>query len=306
MKIRIWGARGSLPTPGRHTVRYGGNTACVEILYGNPERRIIVDAGTGIKGLGDHIVRTELPAKPLQSHLFISHTHWDHLLGFPFFVPLYIPSTKLDIYAPFTYETDQIEDIFDILLSYRHFPVRQAELAADITYHQINEQTMELEDGMIVSSKFLNHPVACLGYRFEHEGKIFCTVFDHEPFRNLFDVDPSSPEYDETTAREGAEVADEENRRIHEFYQNADLIIHDTQYTRREFRKNRIGWGHSSFEYALESASFARVKQLAFFHHDPLRSDDELDRIQQHYRVMGRMFGVDVSIATEGKTYALG
>ncbi len=286
MVVEFWGVRGSIPSPGPDTVEYGGNTSCIAIRYGEHNGLIVVDAGTGIKRLGDHLVAQELPHGAIRARLFLTHTHWDHIMGFPFFTPIFIPGSEIDVYGPVTHEQETIEQIIGLQLSYRYFPVRQTELAATIRYHELKEQSFELPDGMRVTTKFLNHPVLCLGYRFDYNGKSVTTVYDNEPFRNLFPVDPHDPDYDPALAEEGEEAAEEQNEQLREFYRGSDLLIHDSQYTLQEYLKNRIGWGHSPFEFAINSAHKAEVDSLVFFHHDPLRSDQELRDLLDGYRAM--------------------
>ena len=300
MTVRFWGARGSIPTPGPNTVHYGGNTACIELRYGD-NRRIIVDAGTGIKPLGDHIARTELKNGPIRTRIFLSHTHWDHIMGFPFFTPIFIPGTELDIYSAVTYEDEGLESVFGFQLSYRYFPIRQSELAAKITYHELKEETIELEEGMTVTTKFLNHPVLCLGYRFEHEGRSFCTCYDTEPFRNVFPEDPEDPDYDEFAAEDGRAAAHEENQKLFRFIHGADAVVYDTQYTEAEYRASKVGWGHSSYEYAIKACHNNDVKRLYFFHHDPARTDEQLTRLVNGYRrgIAGRS-ALQIDAAREG------
>jgi len=301
VKLRLWGVRGSSPVPGPSTVRYGGNTACLELRYGDENKLIIIDAGSGIKPLGDKIVREELKDGPVKAKLFLSHTHWDHIIGFPFFVPIFIPGTELDIHSPVNYEERSVEEIIGIQLSYQYFPVRQSELSATIRYHSLREEVTELDDGMKITTKFLNHPVSTLGYRFDYEGHSIVTLFDHEPFRNVFPTDPEADGYDEAAALEGEEVAEQENARIRAFYAGADVVIHDAQYTQAEYDAKFVGWGHSTYERAMKEAHKAKVKQLLFFHHDPLRTDDQLDEMIADYR--GRIDGktsMRVDMAREG------
>ncbi|TVR57174.1 MAG: MBL fold metallo-hydrolase [Spirochaetaceae bacterium] len=302
MKIRFWGVRGSIPSPGASTVKYGGNTSCVELRYGrDDEHLVIIDAGTGIKPLGDHLAKTQVPRGPVEARIFLTHTHWDHIMGFPFFTPIFIPGTRLEFFSPVNYEDESLESIIGNQLSYRHFPIRQSELSASITYRELREETLELEDGLTVTTKFLNHPVLCLGYRFEHEGKVVCTVYDNEPFRNVFPTDPDDPDFDEVAASEGEDAAAEENRKLMRFYSGADLLIHDTQYTLREYVASKVGWGHTPFEVAINNAHKARVARLMFFHHDPLRSDDELDSLLESYSIQIRAkSALELSIAREG------
>ena len=135
LRVRIWGVRGSIPAPGGQTVQYGGNTPCIEIRYGPNDDLIIIDAGTGIKSLSDEIMSRSAPS--VKARLFFTHTHWDHVMGFPFFVPIFVEGTDLDIYSPVTHEDEGLDQIIGTLLSYRHFPVRQSELSAAIRYHYI-------------------------------------------------------------------------------------------------------------------------------------------------------------------------
>jgi phosphoribosyl 1,2-cyclic phosphodiesterase len=301
MRLTIWGVRGSIPVPGPDTVRYGGNTACLELRYGNENRLIIVDAGSGIKHLGDHLVKTDLPKGPIHAKLFLSHTHWDHIIGFPFFTPIFIPGTELEIYSPVNYEERSVEEIIGIQLSYEYFPVRQSELSAKISYRSLREETLEAEGGMTIRTKFLNHPVTCLGYRFEHEGGVICTVFDHEPYRNMFPSDPEHPDYDEAAAQEGERAAQEENARIRAFYRGADYVIYDTHYTQQEYDTKFTGWGHGTYTRAMKDAHAAGVKHLIFYHHDPLRTDEQLDALLADFkkRIAGKT-RMTIDMAREG------
>ncbi|PID76295.1 MAG: MBL fold metallo-hydrolase [Deltaproteobacteria bacterium] len=299
MKIRFWGVRGSIPCPGPQTAKYGGNGACIELRAGNGQL-VIIDAGSGIRELGNYLMANDLPKGPIDAKLFFSHTHWDHIMGFPYFVPIYVPGTKLEVYGPVTFEDEPLEDVVGGQMKYRYFPVNVGELASDISYTRIREQfNVDLGGGLSMTSKFLNHPVTALGYRFEYEGKVFCTCYDHEPYRNLFVTDPADPDYDEAMAYEGEEVAKEQNEAIKQFFSGADLLVHDTQYTKEEFFPARIGWGHSYFEHAIEAAAAAGVKKLALFHHDPDRTDEQIDELADKYCEPGKYGDIEIFFARD-------
>ncbi len=283
-------------------MRYGGNTACLELRVGDENRLIIIDAGSGIRPLGDSLLKSDLPKGPIRTTIFLSHTHWDHIMGFPFFTPIYIPGTTLEICGPVTYEEDKLDTIVGAQLSYRYFPVRQEELQADITYLELKEGTRDLGGGLTVTTKYLNHPILVLGYRFEYRGRVFCTAYDHETFQNVFQMEPGQPGYDPEVTREGELAAREENEKVSRFFQGADLLVHDTQYTMKEYQKKK-GWGHSTFEAAINAAHKAGVKHLVLFHHDPLRTDSELTALARAYtRAMEGKTSLTVSVAREGAT----
>lgn len=302
--VKIWGDRGSMPVPGPDTVVFGGNTACIEVRCG--KRLIIIDAGSGIRGLGEWLARNDLKKGPIDADIFITHTHWDHIMGFPMFTPIYIPGTKLRIHGPVNFEDETLEQIIGTQLSYRYWPVRQDELAAEIKYQSLKETEMDLGDGVTVKTKYLNHPVLCLGYRVEYQGKAFVSAYDHEPFVNVFPSDPADPDYDAAVAEEGEQAAQEENARIEAFFRDADVLVHDTQYTAKEYTAGKRGWGHSSFEHAINAGNRARVKRLLLFHHDPNRTDTELQELELFYqgKVAGRT-GMRVEAAREGLTLTL-
>ena len=297
--VCFWGVRGSIPCPGPDTVLFGGNTSCLEIRAG--DRLVIIDSGTGIRLLGDQLITGNYIKGPVDADVFITHTHWDHIMGFPMFTPLFIKTTKLRIRGPVSSEEDTLESIIGTQLSYRYWPVRQSELAAKIDYDQIKETTLDLGDGLKVSSKYLNHPILCLGYRFEYQGKVIITAYDHEPFRNLFPSDPADPSYDEDAAREGEAAAKEENEKILHFFSGADILIHDAQYTTEEYQKH-LGWGHCSYELTIEEALKAKVKKLVFFHHEPKRTDKELINLEKDYQAKTSGTGLEVLMAREGLT----
>lgn len=301
MKVRFWGVRGSIPSPGQVTQKYGGNTACTEIRVGEGDRLIIVDAGSGIRNLGNYIMGHDLPKGPIKADIFLSHTHWDHIMGYPFFTPIYIPGSKLKVFGPVSFEDDPLEEVVGGQMKYRYFPVNLGELASDIEYVRLKEDpSIDLGDGLHLSTKLLNHPITSLGYRFEYNSKVVCTCYDTEPFRNLFITDPEDPDYDEAMAYEGEEVAKEQNQAIEDFFQGADLLIYDAQYTQEEYNNGRVNWGHTSMEYAVEAANRAGVKKLALFHHDPDRTDAQLDEFATTYCEPGRYGETEVFFAQEG------
>ncbi len=283
MRIKFWGVRGSIPCPGPNTVKYGGNTPCISLRFEALNRLIIIDAGSGLRELGNDLMANHFSNGPINTEIFLSHTHWDHIMGFPFFVPIYVPGTKIRIYGPVTYQDESLEDVVGGQLTYRYFPVRQAELSSDIEYIDLKEECLEIGDGIIVKTKYLNHPIICLGYRFEYRGKVLCTAYDTEPFQNVFCTDPEDPTYDEEMAKEGEEVAREENQRIERFLKGADLLIYDAQYTQKEYVSSKVGWGHTSLEHAIAAAKRCDVKKMALFHHEPMRSDREFDELVDEY-----------------------
>ncbi len=282
LSVRFWGVRGSIPSPGSSTVIFGGNTSCLEIRA--DERLIIIDLGTGVRPLGDYLMSHDFKKGPINADIFVSHTHWDHIIGFPLLTPLFIPTTTFRMWGPISSEGEALESVLNAQLAYKFWPVRLSELSAKLEYGQIQTTSIDLGEGLTVKTKYLNHPAMCLGYRFEYQGKSIVTAYDHEPYRNLFPTDPSDPNYDENIAEEGELVVKEENAKIQDFFRNADILIHDSQYTEQEYQNGKTGWGHSTYEYAISTALKAGVKTLALFHHDPNSSDELLSQREQEYR----------------------
>ncbi|MBW2544109.1 MAG: MBL fold metallo-hydrolase [Deltaproteobacteria bacterium] len=301
MKLKFWGVRGAIACPGRDTVEFGGNTACLEILVEEANRLIIIDAGSGIRLLGNDIIKQRKTPPLLKADIFITHTHWDHIMGFPFFEPLYRQGTSLNIYGPVTYEEEPLEQIIGDQLRYRYFPISHSGLAASLHYHQIGEGDIDLGDGIALKTKYMNHTLLCLGYRFEYHGKSICTAFDTEPFRNLFLSDPDSSDYDRELHEKGEIVVKEENQRNVDFFRDTDILIHDAQYTFDEYRESKTGWGHSNYEHAIETAQQAHAKKLFLFHHDPYRKDAELRAIESKLQKdMDPSSKLEIAMAREG------
>jgi CheY-like chemotaxis protein/phosphoribosyl 1,2-cyclic phosphodiesterase len=291
MRIQFWGTRGSLAKPGPTTVRYGGNTSCVEVRTADGTL-IILDCGTGAHGLGQ-VLATAGP-QPIRGHLLITHTHWDHIQGFPFFAPLFVPGNVWDIYAPGGLGR-RLEETLAGQMEYAYFPVTLEQLGATIHYHDLVEGIFDLGD-VQVTARYLNHPGLTLGYRLQAGGAIVIYATDHEPHA-LPQLEASS-----------ASSADSQVLSVHredqghiEFLRAADLVIHDAQYTAAEY-PHKVGWGHSPMEYAVDVALAAGVKRLALFHHDPMHDDDTLDRLVEacRRRVAACHGALEVFAAAEG------
>lgn len=269
MQIQFWGVRGSIPSPGPDTSQFGGNTPCVEVRNEN-EPLIVLDAGTGIRKLGMEIMKDPSVS---EIHLFFSHTHWDHIQGLPFFTPLFSDKYKISLYGPVHYSKN-LEEILSQQMEYTYFPVRVAELAADISFHDITEQSLHVGNGIDIQTKYVNHPVVCLSYKITCGGSSFVYLTDHEPYRNLFS------DADNENSEEGRLVAQEQSDALVEFIDGVDLLCVDAQYTPDEY-KTKIGWGHSSVDDAYQLAREGGVREIALFHHDPDRKDAELYQILQ-------------------------
>jgi phosphoribosyl 1,2-cyclic phosphodiesterase len=264
--VKFWGTRGSIPTPGDRTRKYGGNTSCVEIRCG--DHLFICDAGSGIRELGaDLLARGK---SPISGHLLFSHAHWDHIQGFPFFGPADVPGNRFLIYG-----AKQGDDRFFELLSGQmksdYFPIGFGALRAEISADHFDEGRKEI-GGVLVQSFPLNHPGGCLGYAFLHESKKIVYATDNEIV-----METSPPDSNGRARLRFVPPA------LVEFVRGADLLIADGQYTDAEY-KSRVGWGHTSCLTAVDCAVQAGVKQLAVFHHDPAHADSFVDEIIESCR----------------------
>jgi phosphoribosyl 1,2-cyclic phosphodiesterase len=286
MRVKFWGVRGSIPTPGPKTMRYGGNTSCIEFYPKDDDTLFIIDCGTGIRELGLALMGK---GKPINANIFLSHTHWDHIHGFPFFVPAFIPGNKLVVHGPVNFN-ERLEDIVSGQMKYTYFPVKLEHMAADIKFVELKESTFECE-GVKVTTQYLNHPILVLGYRFEYDGKIFVTEYDTEPYQNLFEgggeddggmddlLFGSDDALDKKAHEEADPIVAEMNRRTVEFARDADLLILDAQYTAAEY-PSKIGWGHGTIEDGIDIGCEGNIKRVAFFHHDPTRFDDHIEELE--------------------------
>lgn len=267
MKIRFWGVRGSIASPGPRTVRYGGNTTCIEVRS-DANELIVLDGGTGIFQLA----QTLFKEMPLTSHIFITHTHWDHIQGLPFFIPLFIPGNKVRIHGAYDVVSGSgIEQVMDVQLQYSYFPVREAEMKAQIEYETLTVGEPFAVGDATVTSVMLNHPVINLGYRVDCNGKSMFFTGDHEPYQNIYD--PADAEY-----AEFQHIIDEKDRSIVEAIRGVDVLVADSSYTPAEYPAKR-GWGHGTFDTSIELGRRAGVKKVVCTHHEPTRFDDDLERV---------------------------
>jgi len=271
MRVKFWGVRGSIPTPGKHTVRYGGNTPCVEVRL-DQEELIILDAGSGIRNLGDQLIND---GESIKAHLLITHPHWDHIQGFPFFKPAFISGNELTIVG--TDRKDKsLSEIVSEQMNRIYFPIRLQDLQAKINFVPVKEeQELDVFDAH-VRIMYVNHPGFTVGYRIEYNGKSLVYISDNEPFDRS--VGASSVNV-EAAVREKFRRSDgDPNQRIYDFCQDADVLIHDTTYTPEEYI-DRVGWGHSHYLFTVRVAAEANVKKLYLFHHDQNHSDEKVDDI---------------------------
>jgi phosphoribosyl 1,2-cyclic phosphodiesterase/DNA-binding response OmpR family regulator len=284
VRIQFWGTRGSIATPGSQTAHYGGNTSCVEVRSARGTL-VVLDCGTGARPLGRKLMSGG--ANGLRGNLFISHTHWDHIQGIPFFAPLFARGTEWDVYGPKGLGAPLREALAG-QMSYDYFPVTLDDCSARIRFHDLVEGSFEVDD-IKVSTRYLNHPALTLAYRLEADGAVAVYACDHEPHAPMLAV-------------EGRDLS-EQDRRHAEFAEGADLLIHDAQYTAAEY-PSKIGWGHSPAEYVVGLSRYARVKRVALTHHDPLRDDDAIDRmiatLRQHSSAP------EIFAACEGQVVQLG
>ncbi len=306
MKVRFWGVRGSIPVPGPQTNRYGGNTSCVEVRPKHGPQTII-DAGTGIRRLGKEMMQSAFGEGKGAAHLLISHTHWDHIQGMPFFAPLYQGGNKFFVYARQRDDT-HLRAVFASQTEDPYFPVPFNAVKADVAFRELVEGARFEIGDVKVSCTRLNHPWIAIAYRLDCDGAsvVYCT--DTAPFTDILlehEFIKSPPRIGDPLPPAHSEKLKEMRAHLVDMCQGADFLIYDTQFTPEEY-KQRPHWGHSTPADAIEIALAAKVKTLALFHHDPQRTDDAQDKILESVRKDLSGSGLEVIAAAEHQEVRLG
>ena len=277
MKVKVWGCRGSLPAPGPENATYGGNTSCIQVTHG--ETCIILDGGSGILRLGKY-----LSPDITEVHVLLSHLHLDHTMGLGFFTPLYNPKIAVHLYGPST-SNEPLVNRLRRYFSPPLFPVRLSELPRHPIIHELNNSKFKIGD-VTVQSEYICHPGPTLGYRLTANKSVLAYLPDHELQMGSSNF-PKDPEW-----TSGYEIA-----------KFADLLFHDASYTAKEY-VTKIGWGHSSFRDAIAFGKMCEVKKLALFHHEPVRSDEQLEQMLKD-STQNLNLNFEVEICAEGGTYNL-
>ncbi len=297
-RLRLWGVRGSIPVPGPGTVRYGGNTACVEIRA--DEELIVLDAGSGIRELG-LALENEFGSRPINLSLLITHVHWDHIQGFPFFVPAYNDKNQIRIFG-FNGANSGLQEILKGQMATPFFPVALYDLPGRIQFE--NPESMEFKIGKVrIHARRMNHPGVCVGYRVLTSKGSIAYLPDHEPY-DAFKLHASkshllSPEQTQKRARE-------DRAELVKFLHGSDILILDSQYTDEEYQAH-VGWGHGSLSSAISLAADAGVRKLILFHHDPTHNDQTIDKMVQTARKLAAKCKNDLEVegAREGAEMTL-
>jgi phosphoribosyl 1,2-cyclic phosphodiesterase len=252
MRVKFWGVRGSTPTPQPENLRYGGNTPCLE-FRSDSGSLLIVDCGSGLRMLGKSLAR-EFGARPVHAHVLLSHYHWDHIQGLPFFIPLYLETNQFHFHS-FNLPQATLEDALQGQMTNPYFPVNMSAMLAQRTFSEVKPGPLQLDD-FTIHARRINHPQGCLSFRIENNGKGVVYATDNEP---------GAPDYDQG---------------IRELARGADVLVYDSQYSQAQLGGDRKGWGHSSWEEGVRVCEDAGVKQFILFHHDPDSDDPTIDRLQ--------------------------
>jgi len=308
MRVRFWGVRGSLPVPGPKTERYGGNTSCVEVRSA-AGTRIIIDAGTGIRRLGKELMREEFESGRGSAHLLISHTHWDHIQGLPFFAPLYQQGNHLYVYAR-RRDDVHLRAVFASQTDDPYFPISIEQAKAGISFRELADSaTFEIAEVAVTCAR-LNHPYVATAYRLSVDGASVAYVSDTAPFsdilfENQYIAHPpplraALPEADRAKLRAMRDG-------VVRLCEGADLVIYDTMFTPDDYLRIPH-YGHSRPSDALDVCRHAGARRLALFHHAPERSDADVDNILKETRAqaLSARIALDVTAAYEGMDIELG
>ena len=253
MRVKFWGVRGSTPTPQPENMRYGGNTSCVEVRVG--EQLYIFDCGTGFRVLGQQL-RDEFGEKklPLSAHVFVSHFHWDHIQGIPFFRPLYDRADSQFLFHCSS-RTRSLKQVMDEQMASPYFPVNLSQMQAQQKFYDIDSGRLNLENGVQIQTSWLNHPQGCMGFRMETKDGVMVYATDNEPGDAAFD------------------------KSVRKLAEGADVLIYDAQYLPEEYAAEKRGWGHSHWREAVNVVMESGAKELVLFHHDPDHTDVIIDKI---------------------------
>lgn len=257
--VQFWGVRGSIPTPGKSTIRYGGNTSCLEMRVAG--KRLIFDGGTGLRMLGDAM----MAEMPVEAYMFFTHYHWDHIQGFPLFTPAFVPGNCFHIYGSIPPEGESMKKHFIERILHPNSPVPLKGLQADLRFYELKAGDSMMLDDIKIETGQLNHPNTAMGYRITWNGAsvVYCSDTEHLP--------------------------DGLDENVLNLSQNADVLIYDAMYTDDEYhspKSPKIGWGHSTWQEAVKMAQAAGVKRVVIFHHDPTHSDDFLDQIEREVQAV--------------------
>ena len=297
-KLKFWGVRGSIPTPGPNTVWYGGNTSCVEVRADG--EIIILDAGSGIRALGQSLAQ-EFNDQSINLTLLITHTHWDHIQGFPFFIPAYSPHNKVRIFG---YEGARkgLHSTLTSQMESPYFPVSMRHMPGNIAVTELREREFQIGN-VKVATAFVNHPGVCVGYRLFTSAGSIAYLPDNEPFQRLRSHSGGQPTSDYI---EALKYASEQDQKIIEFIKDAEVLIIDAQYDDVEYQSH-VGWGHGCVDDVVALALFAKVKQLFLFHHDPDHDDAQVSRMLDWARELVALHGETLAVeaAREGLEYVL-
>ena len=257
MRLRFWGVRGSTPTPQPENLRYGGNTPCLE-FRSDAGSLLIADCGSGLRMLGKALMK-EFAGRPIHANILISHFHWDHIQGLPFFVPIYNEANQFHVYSYRPREAS-LEETLGGQMSNPYFPVNMSAMRAKRRYTEVASEPFDLDDFRIRPAH-INHPQGCLCFRIENNGKSIVYATDNEP---------------------GDAKSD---RTLREICRNADVLIYDSQYERSQLDRDKKGWGHSTWEDGVRICQESGVKQLILFHHDPDSNDAAIDQLEEQAQV---------------------
>ena len=288
--VTFWGTRGSIATPGRSTEKYGGNTSCVSVQY--KDQYFIMDAGTGIRPLGLEIMRDHMPEKGKYNlSLFLSHTHWDHIQGLPFFQPAYHPKFGLTIYGA-AQKDGNLKDLLMGQMHSNYFPVPMSALGSDLSIVEIDENELVIGEVTVTTTE-LNHPGGATAFKLSANGKSVIYATDNE-LNTQFDND-GYPLKDDVMGKG-----------FFDFIKGTDLLIADGEYTQEEY-ETKVGWGHSSMPVLINISQKAGVKQLAVHHHDPMHTDNFIDSISTGFlkKYQDSEPRMDIFWAREGLTLAI-
>jgi len=277
MKVRFWGVRGSTPTPFRENLRYGGNTSCVEVRN-DANDIFILDCGTGLRSLGKRLLE-EYGHKSINAYMFLSHYHWDHIHGIPFFEPLYNPENYFFFHS-FPSQAQSVQAALEEQMTDPYFPVNMEAMSAHRHFYNLCNDALAFHDTILRTAQ-LNHPQGCLGFRLESKGRVLVYATDNEP---------------------GDKTCD---RRLRELAEGADVLIYDAQYTPLEYANFKKGWGHSTWREAVNVAQDAGVDHLILFHHDPDHNDNFIDSIVHETsryfpNVLAAAEGMELDIQPQG------